>query len=245
MVYDIAIADPVTIPAHHHRSGHIYIPQTAGVVELGTGEIQWSGDSVEIRPPGHLHSIIVTRPTRLTAICIEPGRYERFAALLGQSTGATVPVVALRGATRRLREAMNLDHPAAGTIASAAVLEIVGAAALYRTGPDGIGLPERAVTYMNEHLRESLSVDRIARALRVPQRKLARVFKRSTGETMVAHLLRLRTEQALHEIVSTTATLKDIAARCGFYDQPHMCREVKRLTGLTPAELRKSSPGRA
>lgn len=46
--------------------------------------------------------------------------------------------------------------------------------------------------------------------------------------------------RALDRIRATKQPLAEVAAECGFYDQTHMGRHVKRATGRTPGEVRKS-----
>ena len=47
----------------------------------------------------------------------------------------------------------------------------------------------------------------------------------------------VRFECAL-ERLRTDAALSAVAAECGYFDQAHLCREVRELSGLTPAALR-------
>jgi AraC-like DNA-binding protein len=46
----------------------------------------------------------------------------------------------------------------------------------------------------------------------------------------------MRLTQALDH-ARTGATLVDVAVSAGYFDQAHLCREVRDLTGSTPAEL--------
>ncbi|TRW78996.1 helix-turn-helix domain-containing protein [Mycolicibacterium sp. 018/SC-01/001] len=47
----------------------------------------------------------------------------------------------------------------------------------------------------------------------------------------------VRFERALEQ-VRTGAALSEIATDCGYFDQAHLCRDVRELSGLTPAALR-------
>jgi AraC-like DNA-binding protein len=68
---------------------------------------------------------------------------------------------------------------------------------------------------------------------------LARVFKRSTGQTMGAYLRTLRARRAATMLSSTNDPLADVALSAGFADQSHLCRVFAEQYGVTPARFRR------
>ena len=68
---------------------------------------------------------------------------------------------------------------------------------------------------------------------------LGRVFKRETGESVHACLVRLRVERAASLLQGGEQPASEIAVACGFYDESHLSRHVKRLTGSTIKALRR------
>ena len=56
---------------------------------------------------------------------------------------------------------------------------------------------------------------------------LSRSFKRTFGESPHAFLVRRRVELAAQYMLTTDAPLSDIALRCGFADQPHLCKHFR------------------
>ena len=66
----------------------------------------------------------------------------------------------------------------------------------------------------------------------------ARVWRRQSGEAPAASLLRRRTRNAL-AMLDQDRALSDIAADCGFADQAHLTRSLRRFFGTTPAALRR------
>jgi AraC-like DNA-binding protein len=70
------------------------------------------------------------------------------------------------------------------------------------------------------------------------ERTLERVFKQHTGVSIKGMIRLVRFTNVL-EIIRTNGTesLTRIAYTAGYYDQAHLCNEVKSFTGLTPAQL--------
>jgi AraC-like DNA-binding protein len=84
------------------------------------------------------------------------------------------------------------------------------------------------------------SVGGAARAASLSPRQLRRRFGDHVGlppKTLQAILRfqRLRTQLAAARI--TPSTLARAAADCGYFDQPHLCLDCRRLAGLTPSAL--------
>lgn len=96
-----------------------------------------------------------------------------------------------------------------------------------------------------------LVLDRIDRAYAgpLPVSELARgagwslphlhaVFREHVGNTPHQVLMERRLRAAKESLVATTASVKEIAARCGFSDAPAFVHAFKRSTGVTPAVFR-------
>ena len=77
-----------------------------------------------------------------------------------------------------------------------------------------------------------------ARIVGVHPVHFARVWRWQTGEAPSASLLRRRTVNAL-ALFDEDRSLSDIAFSCGFADQSHLTRSVRRFVGTTPAALRR------
>ena len=70
------------------------------------------------------------------------------------------------------------------------------------------------------------------------ERKLERLFKQHAGVSVKGMIKLVRFTNVLSAIKSKSATnLTHIAYAAGYYDQAHLCNEVKLYTGLTPAQL--------
>lgn len=71
--------------------------------------------------------------------------------------------------------------------------------------------------------------------------QLERLCRRTLGIPPQKLLQRLRLERAVHLITTTTMSMGDIAAECGFYDQASFTRQFRSVLGLTPGSYRKGS----
>ncbi len=81
------------------------------------------------------------------------------------------------------------------------------------------------------------SVTNIAKEFGYNERNLYRVFKRNFGVSPKVLLNILRLHLCLTLILENKMNLIDIALSCGFYDQSHFIKEIKRYTGISPLKI--------
>ncbi|MDH4555407.1 GlxA family transcriptional regulator [Pseudomonas sp. BN417] len=100
----------------------------------------------------------------------------------------------------------------------------------------------RAVlSYARDHLRDDLSVERLADVAHMSVRQFGRVFAASIGVTPAKAIERLRIEAARPLVEDGHQTFEEIARGFGFGDADHMLRSFVRVVGRTPQELRRSA----
>ncbi|WP_433826692.1 helix-turn-helix domain-containing protein [Actinoplanes sp. CA-015351] len=82
-------------------------------------------------------------------------------------------------------------------------------------------------------------VGTVATSLGVSRRRLESTFQRRIGLTpgTVARVARF---QRATDMLTMGTHLPRLALDCGYADQPHLTRETKALSGLTPTELRRA-----
>ena len=83
-------------------------------------------------------------------------------------------------------------------------------------------------------------VSELAEVAGLSQVQLERRCRRTLGLSPQKLIQRLRIEHAVQLITSSDATIGDIAARCGFYDQSSFTRQFRSVLGLTPGAYRTS-----
>jgi len=78
----------------------------------------------------------------------------------------------------------------------------------------------------------------IAAEAGVSERHFRRLFQQSYGLSPHRFLQTQRVHRACELLVHTTLPLAEVALRCGFCDQGHMSRHLRRLTGQSPTQWR-------
>lgn len=96
----------------------------------------------------------------------------------------------------------------------------------------------RARAFLRENLHLPLSLTAIAAEMGMSRYHFLRVFQRQTGETPHRFLTRLRIEQGRHDLEHSTATVIEIASRCGFANPAHFATTFRRHTGHSPTAYR-------
>lgn len=121
------------------------------------------------------------------------------------------------------------------------VLDLLGE--VTSTGPPARSDPPRWLQLVKEALDDTLSanpaVRELAREADVHPVSLARAFRRHYGTTVTEYRRHQRVRRAAWAIERSGCHLTRIAHATGFSDHPHMCREVRAATGLTPTELQE------
>lgn len=89
------------------------------------------------------------------------------------------------------------------------------------------------------HLREDLSIQRLAKQIHMSTRSFARFYVRATGLTPGCGVQQIRLDSACRLIETSTRPLKAIAAQCGYGSQEVMRRAFVRGLKMTPREYRR------
>lgn len=93
--------------------------------------------------------------------------------------------------------------------------------------------------YLYEHLEENISLGQLAKQFYITETYLCDIFKKQTGETIVSFLRKLRIHRSKKLLVSSTLSLSEIAARCGYKDYSYFGKHFKADVGMSPDLYRK------
>jgi AraC-like DNA-binding protein len=98
----------------------------------------------------------------------------------------------------------------------------------------------QALDYITENLTAPVSLTAAARVAGISRFRLAHLLKATTGQTLLQHVKRLRTEEARRRLETTTQSCAEIASALGFADQSHFTRHFREIAGITPAQYRRA-----
>jgi len=95
--------------------------------------------------------------------------------------------------------------------------------------------------WVRSHLREPLTVDRLADRAAMSPRNFSRAFTAETGLTPAKAVERLRLEAARERVESSTEPIEQLSAAVGFADPERMRRAFVRAFGQPPQALRRAA----
>lgn len=97
----------------------------------------------------------------------------------------------------------------------------------------------RGLSYMNTHCLENITIADVAQWVNVSQIHFQRLFSNTFGISPYQYLLEKRLETGKKLLLTTTASLTEIAAATGFSSQSHFGAAFKKATGKTPLQYRR------
>ncbi|SET20997.1 helix-turn-helix domain-containing protein [Paenibacillus sp. NFR01] len=95
-----------------------------------------------------------------------------------------------------------------------------------------------AVSYIEDHYLEQVSLEEIAADSDISVRHLNRIFQAYYLTTPIAYLQRLRLERACTLLKQTNRSVTEIAYECGFSDSNYLARLFKKTYGMSPKSYR-------
>jgi transcriptional regulator GlxA family with amidase domain len=93
--------------------------------------------------------------------------------------------------------------------------------------------------WIADHLDEDLSVERLAERAAMSVRNFSRTFAREVGVTPARFVERTRVDSARRLLEESTASVDEIAGRCGFGTAETMRRTFLRALHVTPTDYRR------
>ena len=102
----------------------------------------------------------------------------------------------------------------------------------------------KVLEYTAAHLPEGIQVADLAALAGMSIGRFTSSFRASTGLTPHRYIMRERIEAVRSLLRERQYSLAEVALRCGFSSQQHMATAIRKLTGVTPSDLRRNSPPR-
>ena len=97
----------------------------------------------------------------------------------------------------------------------------------------------RVRAFIDENLHRTIHIKDFSAVAQVSAAHFSRSFKQTFGEPPHAYVVRRRLERACHLMITSSASLSEIALSVGFSDQAHLCRLFSQALGQNPSSWRR------
>lgn len=101
----------------------------------------------------------------------------------------------------------------------------------------------KVTSHVEAHLDRPIRNEDLAALVRLNPSHFGRAFRNSLGEPPHEYVMRRRVERAQGLMLSTDASLSEIALDCGLADQSHLTRLFRRVAGESPRAWRRARIG--
>lgn len=105
--------------------------------------------------------------------------------------------------------------------------------------PDYIPDLEKAIAYIEENIKNSIAVEKVASFVNFSYYHFHRLFFSLTGEILGDYIRKRRLSEAAEELICNERKIIDIALDYNFESQEAFTRSFKNMFGMTPAAFRK------
>jgi len=93
--------------------------------------------------------------------------------------------------------------------------------------------------FVRDHIAEQITLDRLARHVKLSKYHFLRTYKHLTGRTPMQDVRMMRLQFARELILTTDLPLKTIAPRAGLTDEYHLSRLFRRCLNTSPGQFRR------
>lgn len=102
---------------------------------------------------------------------------------------------------------------------------------------------EQVKQYINYHVNENLSIDKLAEKVYLSQGYLSYIFKKETGMNLSRYIKQARMEKAKELLQTTNMKIVQICEKVGFSSVSYFCQSFREYCGVSPEKYRKGETG--
>jgi len=102
----------------------------------------------------------------------------------------------------------------------------------------------RVRAFIDKNLHRTIHVEDLSAVAQRSRAHFSRSFKQAFGEPPHAYVVRRRLERACHLMITSSASLSEIALNVGFSDQAHLCKLFGQAFGQSPSSWRRDLESR-
>lgn len=103
------------------------------------------------------------------------------------------------------------------------------------------GVIARAMKYIETHLAEEITLEKLSKELDLSQFHFSRKFKEEAGINFVEFLNEVRIRKAKEYLSDPMISIGDVCKKCGYSDPNYFSRVFRRAEGVSPSEWRMRS----
>lgn len=107
------------------------------------------------------------------------------------------------------------------------------------TAKEHPGAIQTAVEYINDHIKEDLTIDEICSSVYMSKYYFCRLFKEKIGLTVMEYILKTRIMMAKELLSVGTLSITDVSETCAFSSVSYFSRVFKSETGVSPLHYKK------
>lgn len=100
---------------------------------------------------------------------------------------------------------------------------------------------KNVIDYIEEHLREEMDVDMLAKVATLSPFYFHRLFSKNVNKTVMEYIKSRRLTKAAREIKNSEITIKEIACNVGYKNYETFTRDFKREFSITPSDFKKDT----
>lgn len=97
-----------------------------------------------------------------------------------------------------------------------------------------------AMTYMQQHCTQKISLSDVAGHVYVSQWHLSKLINKHMGQSFLDILANMRIEHAKQLLRDPSMRIHEVAEKAGFSDVAHFSKSFKKIVGKTPGEYRSA-----
>jgi len=137
---------------------------------------------------------------------------------------------------------INQNRPFADKVESRGIIFILLSRFLNKAIPNNHVKDNRIqqiITYIQDHIHQKIEVGQLSDMAFMSKDHFIRIFKRETGDTPTAYIIKRKMEKAEMMLLTTNMPIKNISDALGYTDFSYFNKTFKMNVGTTPQQYRK------
>lgn len=96
------------------------------------------------------------------------------------------------------------------------------------------------IRFIQQNFDSTLSLRTLSDKFQMSESHISNLIKKNSGKSFIEHLTNFRIQKAKELLRDTNQSVDAIASEVGYFDYAYFSKVYKKITGVTPAQYRKS-----